>query len=321
MFISMIVTVFNNEKYLERCLDSVMAQDFDDYEVIIVDEGSGDGSARICDEFCKKANTAKADKVKVIHMEHAGHGEAANRGLDEARGEWIWFVDSRDLVMPGSVRALKERMRMAKGELYISQLINVDKNGDTPRYDILRENQEEVRIKNDGDLRWHYSDRILAGKECLLPGIRLFNGDLIRNNKLRFPESGKTISEDTCFLMKYMMFVSREVLLVNGFYCLRNINGRTDNKDETILIPRMIALLEEVYSEAERFEKKQVLKDYYIVCLSALKNLIQNKLDEISDDRICEMIIEGCRSRVIGKHIKKVRKELLSAARADRIRK
>ena len=323
MFISIIITVYNAAKYLGKCLDSIAVQDSDDFEVIIVDDGSTDGSAGICDEFCKRENTsANRDLVKVIQIKHSGRGEAANRGLDVATGDWIWFVDSWDLIAPGSVSALKERMRMAKGELYISQSVCVDGNGDDPHYEIMRENQELVRIKNEGDLRWHYTDRILAEKESLTLGIRLFNGDIIRQNGLKFPVSGATGFEDICFLMKYMMFVSREILLINSLYYRRKTDDRPEGHiEQDKAIPRMICLLEEIYKQAERFNKKQIMKEYYMVCLSGLKNLIQNRLDEISDDRICEEVLQGIDNRTIGKHIRKVRKELLSAAYADRIRK
>ena len=79
------------EQYLHQCVDSVLAQTYEDYEVILVDDGSPDNSPAICDEYGKKT-----DKVKVIHKPNGGLSDARNAGLDVARGEFVLFLDSDD---------------------------------------------------------------------------------------------------------------------------------------------------------------------------------------------------------------------------------
>ena len=91
MRFSVIVPVYNVEHYLRRCLDSIVNQTFDDYEVVLVDDGSTDASGSICDEYRKKYNS-----IKVIHQENKGLSGARNTGLDKASGDWIVFVDSND---------------------------------------------------------------------------------------------------------------------------------------------------------------------------------------------------------------------------------
>ncbi|UOR13789.1 glycosyltransferase family 2 protein [Halobacillus amylolyticus] len=91
--ISIIVPVYNVEPYLRRCLDSILAQTFTNIEVIVVNDGSTDGSGLICDEFA-----TKDERVKVIHKENGGVSSARNIGIDEARGNFIGFVDSDDWV-------------------------------------------------------------------------------------------------------------------------------------------------------------------------------------------------------------------------------
>ena len=91
--ISIIVPVYKVEKYLRRCIDSIAAQTFTDWECILVDDGSPDDSGTICDEY------AENDKrFRVFHQENAGVSAARNKGLDEAKGEWICFVDSDDWI-------------------------------------------------------------------------------------------------------------------------------------------------------------------------------------------------------------------------------
>ena len=91
--ISIIVPVYKVEKYLERCLDSIIAQTFTDWECILIDDGSPDNSGKICDEYAKKD-----ERFVVIHQENAGVSVARNAGLDIAKGEYITFVDSDDWV-------------------------------------------------------------------------------------------------------------------------------------------------------------------------------------------------------------------------------
>lgn len=91
--ISIIVPVYNVEKYLRKCIDSILNQTFKDFELILIDDGSTDESGKICDEYNLKDN-----RIKVIHKENGGLSSARNAGLDIAQGEYIGFVDSDDWI-------------------------------------------------------------------------------------------------------------------------------------------------------------------------------------------------------------------------------
>lgn len=91
--ISVIVPVYNTEQYLHRCIDSVLAQTYQDFELLLIDDGSKDSSGAICDEYA-----VGDSRVKVFHKENGGVSSARNVGLDHARGEWITFVDSDDYI-------------------------------------------------------------------------------------------------------------------------------------------------------------------------------------------------------------------------------
>ena len=91
--ISVIVPVYNTEKYLSRCIDSILAQTFTDLELILVDDGSTDNSGNICDEYA-----AKDKRIRVIHQNNCGQGYARNAGLNVARGDYIGFLDPDDLI-------------------------------------------------------------------------------------------------------------------------------------------------------------------------------------------------------------------------------
>ena len=87
--ISVIVPVYKVEEYLHRCVDSILSQSFTDFELILVDDGSPDNCGKICDEYAQKDS-----RVKVFHKPNGGVSSARNYGLDNAKGEWIAFVDS-----------------------------------------------------------------------------------------------------------------------------------------------------------------------------------------------------------------------------------
>ncbi|NLG24502.1 MAG: glycosyltransferase, partial [Clostridiales bacterium] len=90
--ISVIVPVYNAMPWLEECLNSILSQSFSDFELILIDDGSTDGSAHLCD-----ACAARDERVRVVHQKNSGVAAARNRGLDESGGQWIAFVDADDV--------------------------------------------------------------------------------------------------------------------------------------------------------------------------------------------------------------------------------
>lgn len=91
--VSVIIPVYKAEQYLDRCVESVLAQNFTDFELILIDDGSPDNSGKICDDWAKKD-----DRVRVIHQENKGASAARNRGIAESTGEYLMFCDSDDAV-------------------------------------------------------------------------------------------------------------------------------------------------------------------------------------------------------------------------------
>ena len=91
--ISIIVPVYNVEKYLNRCIDSILLQTYNNIEILLIDDGSLDKSSQICDEYMKKDK-----RIKVIHKKNGGLSDARNAGIDIARGKYITFIDSDDSV-------------------------------------------------------------------------------------------------------------------------------------------------------------------------------------------------------------------------------
>ena len=99
--ISLVVPFYNVEEYLADCLDSLLSQTWTDFEVVLVDDGSPDGSRAIADRYA-----AQDARIRIISVENGGLGAARNTGVRSARGRYLAFVDSDDLLPPGALRAL-----------------------------------------------------------------------------------------------------------------------------------------------------------------------------------------------------------------------
>lgn len=111
--ISVIVPVYNVEKYLRRCVDSILAQTFTDFELLLIDDGSKDRSGEICDEYA-----TKDERVRVFHKENGGVSSARNLGIKEAYGDYLWFVDSDDYVFTDSFDTIIKTIKTEEADVY-----------------------------------------------------------------------------------------------------------------------------------------------------------------------------------------------------------
>lgn len=102
--ISIIIPVYNAESTLRQCVESILSQDFEDYELLLIDDGSTDGSPALCDEYMKRDS-----HVSVVHKKNGGVSSARNVGLQQAKGEWITFIDSDDYISASYLNAIEER--------------------------------------------------------------------------------------------------------------------------------------------------------------------------------------------------------------------
>ncbi len=121
MLFSVIVPVYNAEKYIKQCVDSILNQSYSDFEVILVDDGSPDNCPAICDEYAKKDS-----RVKVIHKENGGHTSARNCGLEIAKGEYVTFVDSDDYVKQNFLATFADIIDKKDVDIVLSQHFTFD---------------------------------------------------------------------------------------------------------------------------------------------------------------------------------------------------
>ena len=190
--ISIIVPVYGAEKYLHRCLDSILAQTFEDWECILVDDGSKDRSGSICDDYSEKDN-----RFKVIHKENGGVSSARNCGIQEANGEWCCFIDSDDWVEANYLQNFLVDNYTEYGCIIQSFYFEYENNSKTeiitlPSEIIEQPSElafflEKTPVVHNGFI-WH----------------RLYKLNIIKENNIGFPV-GISFAEDGVFFLNYIL--------------------------------------------------------------------------------------------------------------------
>lgn len=201
--ISVIVPVYNVEKYLSRCVDSILNQTYSDLEVILVDDGSKDASGSICDAYA-----AKDSRIRVIHKENGGLSSARNAGIDAATGAYLAFVDSDDWIEPETYSWLLEQLHRHKVKMVCAGRYDVD--GDTGEKTIgLCPEREEVISGEE------MAGRIFTWDHCDTSACdKLFLRSLFEND--RFPLG--VVCEDLPVIYKIALEAGQVALCPKPIY-------------------------------------------------------------------------------------------------------
>lgn len=194
MMFSVIIPVYNAEKTLKRCVDSLLVQNYQHAEIILVNDGSSDNSKAICEEYAEKF-----DNVKLISQENAGVSAARNAGLDAASGEYVLFVDSDDYVMPELFSGIDQILKTNHADLI--QFSSCVDNGDTIHPNI---NQPLV-VDSREKLVPHIVDAICR-KSINGPCAKLYKKEFIEKHNIRFPV-GVSVGEDRAFNIVYSFYI------------------------------------------------------------------------------------------------------------------
>lgn len=184
--ISIIIPIYNVEPYLDRCINSILAQTYTNIEIILIDDGSSDNSPQICEDFARKD-----ERVVVIHKKNGGQAEARNQGIDICKGDYISFVDSDDWVEPTYVDRLLKIAQNADADIAICELKRVYSYEDEK---ITQKNCLQNYTPNEAVRRLFFKREVsFIGPVCKIYKRHLFNS-------IRFPV-GK-FHEDEFFTYK-----------------------------------------------------------------------------------------------------------------------
>ena len=267
-FLSIIIPVYNTEEYLTCCLDSILAQDYTDYELILVDDGSTDGSAGICDRYA-----AEHSQVQCIHQPNGGHTSARQNGVRASSGRYITFVDSDDWIAPDMYRKMCQAIYDTEADIVICN------------YTAVMPNKEEIcrnpfssgfydKARLDKEV---YPYMIYSGtyfKYGIAPSLcnKLFRLELLKNHLLRVPND-VFVGEDALASYSCMLEASSIYFIDESFYYYRSNVGSVSRR--AIPVRRLLEnhkvfdMLQQVI-DTSKYPCMEKQLDYYCVYQSLL---------------------------------------------------
>lgn len=192
--ISIIIPIYNSEKYISRCLDSILEQDFTNYEIILIDDGSQDLSGAICSQYTQKHNN-----IKFLSQENTGVSGARNLGLKYAQGQYICFIDSDDWIE----KKYLNNFQFGYDFCIQGYIVNTDQEFKIS-YTPLCLNQ------NTG------SEIVKRGLQTA-PWAKLFKREIIEKHSITFPEN-ISYGEDSIFIYKYLTYCRTAVVVSGSYY-------------------------------------------------------------------------------------------------------
>ena len=184
--VSVIIPIYNRQKYLVRCFDSIINQTMSELEIILVDDGSEDGSGRICDAYAEKDK-----RFRVIHKENGGVSSARNSGMAVMSGDYCCFVDSDDYIFENYISVLLNNLKLYCCDVSVCGLSRSNTAEDLGGTAVLNRREAQLSLFNETDGIKGY----IGGK--------LFKTDIIKRNNIKFDEN-QALAEDLLFLFDYL---------------------------------------------------------------------------------------------------------------------
>lgn len=203
--ISVVVPVYNTEKYLHRCVDSILAQTFTDFELLLIDDGSQDESGNICDSYA-----CLDSRVRVFHKTNGGVSSARNLGLDKARGEWVTFCDSDDWAFSSWLQNFINEFEL--GVELICQGFKKISMGKCDESAVLPVVDRESTLPINETI-YYISEAKMLGYVW----NKIFKKDIIRRFKIIFDEDLK-FREDEIFVLEYAQHITKAKSVVSIGY-------------------------------------------------------------------------------------------------------
>ena len=270
--VSIIVPIYNIEGYIRECIDSILAQTYPDFELILVDDGSPDNCGRICDEYAEKDV-----RIKVIHKENGGLTSARNAGLSVAKGDWIMHVDGDDWIEPDMIESLIEAANITEADLVF---------GDHMKYGPSAGNHKLPTWSND---KKDSMSRYIAYSMTTIWGS-IAKSSLYTEHCLKSPD-GVSYCEDFHLIVRLCHYAKKIANVHRPFYHYRyrptsimsNMSRKTEADEQW------------VYQDTIRFFKEQgVYEDYRkVMSWRVLKSAQELLLDHTGHKRFMELFNDG----------------------------
>ena len=292
--ISIIIPVYNVEKYLNKCLNSVIEQTYKNIEVILIDDGSTDNSGKICDEYAKNDI-----RIKIIHQQNGGVSTARNNGLEHATGKYITFVDSDDYIEKEMIETMAKKIMKKNADIVICGVTDRDEENNIINQSL---NKKENVFNNIEAIKEMLDEKLF---NCVC-WAKLYKKELFRNIKFN---SKIRIAEDMDVLYRVFYKSNKIIQIPERLY---NWTSRGDSvtkgndmskwQDEIDVCENIIKFCEENCNEIEDYAVKRYIR---INLTLAVKNLKEKGSNENFEYLRINLIKYNVRSnKVIDKKMK-----------------
>lgn len=283
MKFSIIIPIYNVEKYVEQCLESVDGQSYEDYEIILVNDGSTDASEAICKSFVANSNR----NYQVINQANGGLSAARNTGLAAAKGQWIVFVDSDDYISTDLLKNLDAAMAKNDADLYTFNHNRIDANGNFVAKKLYAVENARLSFKSEAEMTKFICDEFLNYGLGWEAWGMIYKRSIIEENNISFQDTKDVFAEDLCFALQYLMHVNSIYVLCDLLYNYRIRPGSLlETLDSKSILPRIYNLAEYIYTSGtitgslkKSFPKLyRTMIDYHIKY--NLKNVSKEQIEE-----------------------------------------
>ncbi len=256
--LSIIIPIYNAEKYIRRCIDSILSQTYSDFELILVNDGSKDNSGSICEEYAQKDS-----RVRVFHNSNKGVSYSRNYGINKARGEWIGFVDADDWLNEDMYAEMLNEANAGDAELVMTEFYRVERE---------KINYASIPV-GELDVKMFIHKYVFCGYTVVWNII--VKKQIIVSNGIRFDDSLR-IGEDFEFVLSLLVVVRGIAVVRKPLY-----NYECRNEDSALhkmkfedyeQVLKAIGNTMEFYKKTNNFEEFEV--DFYWKILNAKQELV-----------------------------------------------
>lgn len=209
--LSIIVPVYNTEKFLHRCIDAILAQTFTEWELILVNDGSKDQSQEICEDYA-----ARDERIKVINKENEGAGPTRNVGLSNAKGKYVAFPDSDDWLSPDTYEVCIKKIEEANADLLVFGMVTAVYNNEKDYVEKeINDAMPEMCYKTQQECRENWSE-LYRKMDLGSPCNKIYRRSIIEQHNLRYPALRRM--QDGVFNMYYFDKITSFISISNNFY-------------------------------------------------------------------------------------------------------
>ena len=276
--ITIIVPVYNVEKYIDECVQSLINQTYTYLEIILVDDGSKDKSSEICDKYARNDS-----RIKVIHKQNEGLGYARNSGLKIANGRYVTFIDSDDIADEKLIENLVRGILKSQSDTCIGGFKRVDSNG---KVKFIERYTEDIYMEND--VYDKLFTRMLGSAPNKHDAIRmsvwnvLYSMEIIKKYHIQFPSEREFISEDIIWDSEYYKYARRVIVINSTAYNYRITPGSLTQKYKSDMLEKICVLYNEMCNRLpnDAIKISRLQRQFFVnlrACIKQERYSISNK--------------------------------------------